>query len=44
MEGGGDGRVVAQALVLALDGVGVLVGVAAVVVATGVPTKTTRNS
>lgn len=43
MEGGGDSRVVAQARVLALNGVGVLVGVTAIVVAACVPTKATRK-
>lgn len=36
MEGGCDGRLVGQTGILALDGVRVLVGVAAVVVATSV--------
>lgn len=39
VEGGWDGRLVSQAWVLALDGVRMLVGVAAIVVATGVPGK-----
>lgn len=38
MEGGRDPRLVGQAWILALDGVWMLVGVAAVVVATRVPT------
>lgn len=37
MEGGCDGRLMGQTGILALDGVRMLVGVAAVVVATSVP-------
>lgn len=37
VEGGGDGRIMGQTGILALDGVRVLVGVAAIVVATSVP-------
>ena len=43
VEGGGEARFVGQTGVLALDGVGVLVGVAAVVVAARVPNMKTHK-